>query len=642
MIVKMAKLRLIGLLEERNAIVRRLMKLGVVELRPIELGDDNRAVTALTEVDDATARITEIEEELRRIRTAITFLEGKLAGKRPPKKDMTYDTFVNPDTYRGAWQKVFDVNDLRGRIIEVKSRLGAIANTTARLAPWQKLDLRVDTSSTATCDVLFGTLPVSCDVDGTIAMPLAEITIVSEDADYKYCCIIAHREARQGVLARLNENGFIKADFGVTNGTPSSNMTALQRETDELNAQLSTLESQAVTATQGLPLIYSLYDYIYNMQERRRVRPNIIKTDKTFLVGGYLPIDEKETIKRALNTFTVSVEFEDCAKDEPMPVLLRNNPVVTPFEVITEMYSLPRSDTIDPCGVMSPFFFIFFGMMLSDAGYGLALILGCGYAMWKMRLEGAMDKLVRLMFICGFSTFVFGALFGGWFGNLLPAAFGLPVGPLWFDPVADPMRLLFISIALGGVHIVTGMAVKAYMLIRDGDILGAIFDVGFWWVFLGGITLLVTDMFGVYPNTFGLYLAAGGAVGLILTQGRSEKNIFMKLFNGVASLYNITGYLSDILSYARLLALGLATGVIGTVFNTLGLMGGGTKSFFGILLLAVVVLVGHGFNLAINVLGSYVHASRLQYIEFYGKFYETGGEPFKPLKTKTKYLYITK
>ncbi len=636
MIVKMCKLRLIGLLSERNAVVRRLMKLGVTQLAPLEMSEEEKEAAAkLTVVDDATTRINEIEEELRKIRSAIAFLETKLNGKKPPKKSMSYETFVNQDTYKGAWEKVFNANDIYSKINGIKSEINNLNNLTARLEKWQSLSLPVEIEGTAETFVLQGTFPAAAEISKLEQEKLLEVSTINEDKDYKYVTVIAHKQIREQAMQLLADAGFTKADLGIKKGLVAKNIETMGKEVITLTDKLNALQAQGESmADNHLATIYNLHDYISNMQERRRVRGNIIKTSSAFFVGGWLPRDSKQLVTDALKDFTVAIEFVDVAKGEETPVLLRNNKFVYPFEIITEMYSLPKSTTLDPDWLMTPFFIIFFGMMLSDAGYGIALILICGYAMLKMKLTGMADKLIRLGFICGFSTLFFGALFGGWFGNLLPAAFGLNVKPLWFDPIADPMRLLFVSLGLGGAHIAVGMAIKAYMLIRDGDVWAAIFDVGFWYMVLGGLTMFLLGV------PVGQYVAIAGVVGLILTQGRHNKNIFGKLFGGIMSLYDITGYLSDILSYARLLALGLATGVIGTVFNTMGMMGGGFTNIVGAILLIVVVIVGHGFNLAINVLGTYVHASRLQYIEFYGKFYETGGVPFKPLQAKTKYVNI--
>jgi len=331
------------------------------------------------------------------------------------------------------------------------------------------------------------------------------------------------------------------------------------------------------------------------------------------------------------------MEIRKPEEDEETPVLLDNPRLVQPFEAITEMYSLPNSKEVDPNTLMAPFYFIFFGMMVSDAGYGLLMSIITGILLIKYKFEGLLDKLLRLLFLGGISTFIWGALFGGWFGDIVSAVtsgrYSIP--PLWFNPMNNPMKLLICSLILGAIHLFVAMGIQGYKKIKEGKILDAIFDTGFWYIFLIGLGLL---LLGGTAGTIGKYMAITGAVLLVLTQGRSEKNIIKKFTKGVLSLYDAVGFMSDVLSYSRLLALGLATGVIASVINAMGTLIGFNP--LGIIVLIIVFIVGHVFNLVINALGAYVHASRLQYVEFFGKFFEGGGKAYKPFKVNTKYINI--
>jgi V/A-type H+-transporting ATPase subunit I len=286
---------------------------------------------------------------------------------------------------------------------------------------------------------------------------------------------------------------------------------------------------------------------------------------------------------------------------------------------------------------MGPFYCFFFGMMVSDAAYGLVIALITGIILKKYKLEGTLAKMIKLFFFCGLSTLLWGSMFGGWFGDILPVVTGgrINIPPIWFNPLDDPMKLLIWSMIFGGIHLFTAMGIKAYMLIRDGKPFDAIFDVGSWYILLIGLPLL---LLGGTLAQVGKYMAIIGAAMLILTQGRNDKNIIKRLLSGVLSLYDVTGYLSDVLSYSRLLALGLGTGVIASVINTLGTLFG--FNVLGIIVLVIVFIGGHTFNIAINALGAYVHSSRLQYVEFFGKFYEGGGKRFEPFKRNSKYITL--
>ncbi len=327
-----------------------------------------------------------------------------------------------------------------------------------------------------------------------------------------------------------------------------------------------------------------------------------------------------------------------------MPVLLHNSSAVVPFEAVTEMYSLPDYRGFDPTSIFALFYAVFFGMMLSDAGYGILMAVGCFIVLKKFNLEGMTYKMIKLFFYCGISTIIWGALFGGWFGDIVAVFSRTFLGkevvlqPIWFNPLDDPMKLLILSLALGIVHIFIGMGIKAYMQIKEGKWLDAVCDEGFWYItILGLIAWLGGGTVSTALPKVGMYMSIIGAAGLLLTGGRHNKG-FGKITGGLSNIYSITSYMSDILSYARLLALGLATGVIAQVVNTMGTLFGG--GFGGLIALVLIFILGHALNLAINALGAFIHSSRLQYVEFFGKFYLDGGEPFDPFRRKTKYIKL--
>ncbi len=352
------------------------------------------------------------------------------------------------------------------------------------------------------------------------------------------------------------------------------------------------------------------------------------------------------------------MEIETPGPDEDPPVKLKNSFFAAPVEGVVEGYSMPGRHEVDPSAVMSIFYYVLFGMMLSDAAYGILIVLACGIVLWKCKnIEQSLRKSLWMFFFCGISTTFWGVMFGSYFGDAIPVIaktfFGkeITVAPLWFAPLDEPMRLLLFSFLLGVIHLFTGLGVQLYQLVKRKKFADAIYDVVFWYFLVGGLILLLvsSDMFrNMMSLTFTLppivgtisgIFAGVGALGIVLTSGRESKNPGKRLLKGLYGLYNVSGYLSDILSYSRLLALGLATGVIATVFNQIGsMMGGGVP---GAIFFTLVFVVGHVLNLAINLLGAYVHTNRLQYVEFFGKFYEGNGRKFQPFSAKTKYFKIT-
>ena len=440
------------------------------------------------------------------------------------------------------------------------------------------------------------------------------------------------------MLNILKNRGFNKVSFSDMTGSIQQNIKKIETDILGIDEKITTLRSNIDSLANNREAIEVMYDYLNIQKDRKEALGYLLKTGSTFVLEGWVPEPDIAPFKKHISKWQWDC-FVDIAepKEEEFPILLKNSRLVKPFELITELYSLPKSKEIDPNPFMAPFFFIFFGMMVSDAGYGLLISIATAVVIYKLKPKGTVEKLLKLLFLGGISTFLWGALFGGWFGDVITQVTTgkIVIKPLWFNPMEDPMKLLLWSFIFGGIQLYTAMGIKAYDAIRKGRIWDAIFDTGFWYIFLTGLVLLLV---GGNAGTIGKYMTIAGTILLILTQGRAEKNVFKKLMKGVTSLYNAVGFMSDVLSYSRLLALGLATGVIASVINTIGILFG--FNIIGIIIFAITFIGGHIFNIMINALGAFVHASRLQYVEFYGKFYEGGGKPYKPFKINTKYINI--
>ena len=323
-------------------------------------------------------------------------------------------------------------------------------------------------------------------------------------------------------------------------------------------------------------------------------------------------------------------------------VIIWNNGFSEPVEGITSDYSMPSASDIDPNPIMAIFYYWFFGMMFSDAGYGLLMMIVCGILGFGNVIEKSKRRTYKMFFFCGVSTTFWGIMYGSFFGDMIDTIaktfFNSPVRfkPVFLNPTDKPLELLIISVAFGMIHILTGLVIKFYVTWKKGERLDAVCDTGFWIIALVGICLFAGSMAGIAVlKNIGIAMIAVGFGGLLVTGGRKNKNIIGKIFGGVLSLYDITSYVGDALSYSRLMALGLATGVIASVINVLGSLGG--NSVIGVIAFVLISIFGHALNFAINCLGAYVHTNRLQYVEFYQKFYEGGGRKFKPLAMNTKY-----
>ena len=381
--------------------------------------------------------------------------------------------------------------------------------------------------------------------------------------------------------------------------------------------------------------------------------------ERTFFLEGYVPKAKGESLKKKLeDKYTVNVILSE--PEAEAPVLLQNNPFSTPTETVVESYGLPGKGELDPTTIMSFFYYFLFGMMLSDAGYGILMVIGCGIALKKFpKMGSSMKKMLTMFFWCGLSTTIWGLLFGSFFGDAIDVIAhtfcGVPADKqvfkaLWFTPLNEPMRLLIYCFTFGLIHLFVGLGIKGYLILKENrikDFLGGVLG---WFLLVIGLLmiLLPSDMYASIAGapiplpawlvTIAKIMALAGAL-LLLFFAAWDKKMGLRLAMGAYELYGVTGWLSDVLSYSRLLALGMATGVIASVINSMGsMMGGGV---FGAIIFVIVFLAGHTLNMAINLLGAYVHTNRLQFVEFFGKFYEAGGEAFEPLGTgATKYYHL--
>ena len=419
-----------------------------------------------------------------------------------------------------------------------------------------------------------------------------------------------------------------------------SEILRLQKERDSAAAKIGKL-------SENRSQIQIVIDYLQMRKDKYEALNGLGFTGSTFVLNGFIPEKYCKSLEKEIRSkFKAAITFSEPADDEDVPVLLENGSFSSPVESITKMYDMPSKGDVDPTPVMSFFYYLFFGMMLSDAGYGLIMTIGTIFILKKFKLETNMRKTLTMFRNCGISTLIWGALFGSWFGDIVQVVareyFGKEIGSiaLWFEPIDDPIKLLLFSFGLGIIHLFVGVGVSFKMAWDDGRKLDAFLDTVPIYLTVLGAAPFGAGIFVEVPaslNSIGKYLLIIGVVLLVLTQGRSSKSIFGKFFGGLYALYNTaTGYLSDILSYSRLLALGLATGSIAGVINLIGTMP--QNMVVKTILFIVVFIVGHTANIAINLLGAYVHTDRLQFVELFSKFYAGGGREFEPLTANTQYI----
>lgn len=484
-----------------------------------------------------------------------------------------------------------------------------------------------------------------------------EVHEISAEQDSTYLAVFCLRKDAEKVEEALRSGGFAKP-AQICGDVPAQAVEAMKEQIAAHYAKIEQIRSDVAGLASERENLQLLADYYRVRSEKYAVLGELPQSDRTFVISGYVPKKCVADMERALkDKYDCVIDVEDLKEDEEAPVLLKNNSFASGAESVLTAFGLPGKGEIDPTSIMAVFYVFLFGMMLSDAAYGAIVSIACGVLLLKFpRMSESMKKAFQLFFWCGLSTLFWGILFGGYFGDAINVIsrvfFGHEVGikPLWFAPLDDPMKLLVFSMLFGVIHLFTGLGIKGYMCLRDKKYMDFLCDVVLWYALLIGLLIMLipselfasiaqmTIVFPPFVNTLGKVLAIVGAVGIVLMSGRSNKNFALRLALGAYDLYNVSGWLSDVLSYSRLLALGLATGVIASVINQMGSMFG--NSIPGTIAFTVVFIGGHIFNLAINLLGAYVHTNRLQFVEFFGKFYEGGGREFNPFKANTKYADV--
>lgn len=637
-IVDVKKMSVIALRRDRSKLVETFQKLGKVEIIDIRDRTSQEDWEKLFETQESARVLTEIQGKLGEVQFALDFM----ARYAPAKKSLfaekpAYGEAAMEDLSRSEelWAVVKECRELETRLNGLRSEEMRLLSTVDLLKPWESLDVPVqELKSTEKVAIFTGSLPVGVVESVKVLLrdkaPESALEVISTDRELACVLLVYRKSLEQEVSEILKENSWSKIDLPQVEGTPAGVIEQAAEKQKEFERIRQEIAARAVELSAQRPDLEVVYDYYNLMSGRMGVERTVGNTRETFYMEGWVAKPDIEKVKKTLlkRIPEAYITFNDPDDEDDAPVVLKNPAFVEPFEMITDLYSPPGRKDFDPNTLVSIFYFIFFGMMISDAGYGIVLTLLGLWALKTLKPKGMLKKLMGLITLGGISTVFWGAMFGGWFGDLFNAR------PLWMNPLEDPMSLLVFSFALGIIQIFVGLGAAAYKNIKSGNVLDAVFDQGLWAVLLVGLIMFAFPTLGGVAKV----LAIAGAVGLILTQGRSKPNILGKLSSGILSLYDVTGYLSDVLSYSRILALGLATGVIAMVVNTMAKMLG--FNIIGYVLMAVALVVGHVFNIAINALGAYVHSSRLQYVEFFGKFYEGGGRTFNPFVVKTKYTNL--
>ena len=632
----MKHLRLLGMESEREALLKAMQDMECVEISSID-GSEEALKSGFAKPDDKA--LMSAQEASRAYRTALASLDRFAPEKKGmfrKRQGVSRAAFFSAASEENARTAAETINKDTRRLGEIESERTKNETLRATLAPWLTVDAPLGGADGALA-VFFGTVGLNVTDDALKALAdsldgLLTWQQASSDRSLRYLLVMCHGSVKERALSALRDLGFSTVSFRGMTGTAKENDKALAENLAALEKERQEIEQRIAGLGGKREALLEASDRAAIALRREEAKSRLVGTDKVFLLEGWLPADHCAALEKALEPFTCAIETREPTEDEypQVPVQLKNNKLTRPLNMVTEMYSLPAYGTLDPNPLMAPFFILFYGIMMADMGYGLLMMIASVIISKKYRPKGTSGELFSLLGLCGISTFIMGALTGGFFGDFLTqlvaivspgTVFALPK---LFDPLDDLTMILIGSMALGMVQIVTGMAISLIEKCKRKKFLDAFFEEITWWIVFIGIALLALGK-GAAVLYVGCALVLLGPI----VQGKG----WGRLTGVFGSLYNhVTGYFGDILSYTRLMALMLAGSVIAQVFNMLAAMPGNVIAFI------IISMLGNAMNFGLNLLGCYVHDLRLQCLEFFNKFYVDGGKPFRPMTLDTEYV----
>ena len=645
-IVKMTKFNLIAFKSQKLKLLKNLQKFKEVDFVHIALEKED----TLTKINN-NEELVKVDERIVSVKNAIDLLRKYNAVDKSLKAlikgndNYTYEELSKKVVIEYDWKKICEeLKILSNKYLEIKTQISKKYNEIDELSIWNKLDVNPqELKKLKKVTSYLGTIPIKLKNNFIESISKLSYTYYEElkiTKDEIYYLILSHNSAEENekILEILRANSFSLNNLEL-NEVPKERIEILKKEISELKAEKRVIKEDIKVYQNEVKDLEAVYDYLINRKLRIETIEKLVQTDKVFGIEGWVPTTKvkefEEKIKEIVGE-NYHLEMEEAERDdETVPIKLKNGVLTSAFESLTAMYAYPKYNEVDPTPFIAPFYIIFFGMMGADAGYGAVLLLATWFILKFVNLNKKTKLFVQFFFYLSFSVIIWGILYGSYFGLSIPG--------LWkmIDPATEYNKLLVGSVLFGIVHIYFGLGLKAYLLLKAKKPLDAIYDVLFWYMALtGGILYLTLKMLGlgVTVATISGVVSVIGMIGIVLTGGREAKGIGAKLGSGLYSLYGISGYVGDFVSYSRLMALGLSGGFIAQAINMIiGMVSG---SWIGLIFVPVIFIGGHFFNMFLSFLGGYVHTSRLMYVEFFGKFYEGGGRPFKDFREESKYINL--
>ncbi len=645
-ILKMKKLRLMAVRSKKDELLRELIRHGCVEFSELEgeiQGSQLENLVSRESSDTATlkSQYTSLNHAIALLNTYVPKKEKMLSAK-PELEDVV---FLDDTGLTGALRVAETIEGYDSRIKRISAEESRQRSIIESLQPWLDLDLPLNTEGTERCGVLMGTISGKIPLDQVQAAIEAvdeesELFQINEDKRDRYVLLVAMREKIPAMQECLRGFAFSASNMSGMNGTAKECMLQARQQLNELAKEKAGCVENIVAEAVRRDELKLAADRVSTKIALAEADEKLYGTESTVVMEGWIPEEREEELIKVFEDFGCAWETLTPEESEypEVPVKLKNNKLTNALNMVTDMYSLPAYGSLDPNPLMAPFFILFYGLMMADMGYGLLMIIAALVAMKKIKPRRGTLSFCQLLLYGGISTFVMGAVTGSFFGNaleqigiILDLGEGWGVLPALFNPMTDSMMVLIGAMVLGLIHLNTGMVINFVKKVKRGQLADGIWEEGALWVTFIGAGLLALGL----GNIAGVPVVLVIGLLMVFYGGSRSAKGFGKLLSIFTTLYNTaTGWFGDILSYSRIMALMLAGSVIATVFNTIGAIANNIVFF------AVIFIIGHSLNFALNLLGCYVHDLRLQCLEYFGKFYEDGGRPFNPLEVKTKYYNV--
>lgn len=645
-IVKMTKFNLIAFKSQKLKLLKNLQKFKEVDFINIALEKED----TLTKINN-NEELVKVDERILSVKNAIDLLrkynvvDKNLKALIKGNDNYTYEELSKKVVIEYDWKKICEeLKKLSNKYLEIKTQISKKYNEIDELSIWNKLDVNPqELKKLKNVTSYLGTIPIKLKNNFIERISKLSYTYYEElkiTKDEIYYLILSHNssEENEKILEILRENSFSLNNLEL-NEVPKERIEILKEEISELKAEKRVIKEEIKVYKNEVKDLEAVYDYLINRKLRIETIEKLVQTDKVCGIEGWVPTTKVKEFEEKIKEIVgqdYHLEMEEAERDdETVPIKLKNGVLASAFESLTAMYAYPKYNEVDPTPFIAPFYIIFFGMMGADAGYGAVLLLATWFILKFVNLNKKTKLFVQFFFYLSFSVIIWGILYGSYFGLSIPG--------LWkmIDPATEYNKLLVGSVLFGIVHIYFGLGLKAYLLLKAKKPLDAIYDVLFWYMALsGGILYLTLKILGLGATVAIIsgIVSIIGMIGIVLTGGREAKGVGAKLGGGLYSLYGISGYVGDFVSYSRLMALGLSGGFIAQAINMIiGMVSG---SWIGLIFVPVIFIGGHFFNMFLSFLGGYVHTSRLMYVEFFGKFYEGGGRPFKDFREESKYINL--